>query len=258
MPDSSEELTFWEHLDVLRGDLLRISFVTVVCAIIAFIFKDLLFEVVFAPKSPDFVTYRLINRLAGLCSMPALPAFNINLINTALAQQFLVHVKAALCAGFLCASPYIVYRIFSFISPALYASEKSSALRLILGGYVMFIVGVAFSYFVIFPVTFQFLGTYRVSEDVVNLIDLDSYMSTLIIMCLSLGAVCEIPILAWLLAKAGILNSQILKKYRRHALVIILIAAAIITPTSDIFTLTLVSLPVWLLYEASIILIRGK
>lgn len=256
MSDSSEELGFWEHLDVLRSDLLRISLATLICAVVAFVFKDTLFQIVFAPKSPDFITYRLINKLAELCAAPALDVFNINLINVALAQQFLVHVKAALCAGILCASPYIVYRIFSFISPALYGNEKKYAIRIVVGGYAMFILGVAFSYFIIFPVTFQFLGTYQVSDEVVNLIDLDSYMSTLIIMCLSLGVVCEIPIIVWMLAKAGILNSQILRKYRRHAIVIILIAAAIITPTSDIFTLSLVSLPIWLLYEASIMLIR--
>jgi twin arginine-targeting protein translocase tatC len=256
MAEPREELGFWEHLDVLRGDLVRIALATLLCSVVAFLFKDGLFDVVFAPKSPDFITYRLINRLAAICGAEPLPDFHVKLINTGLAQQFLVHVKTALCAGVLCASPYIIYRLFGFVAPALYARERRYAVRTVIGGYAMFIIGVALSYFVIFPVTFQFLGTYQVSADVTNMIDLESYMSTLIMMCLCLGVVCELPVVAWLLGKAGILTPEFMRRYRRHAIVVILILAAIITPTSDVFTLTLVALPVWLLYEASILLIR--
>lgn len=120
------------------------------------------------------------------------------------------------------------------------------------GGYAMFVVGVLVSYFLIFPLTFRFLGTYQVSGDVVNLITLDSYISTLVLMCLSMGIVFEIPILSWLFAKLGLLSADFMRSYRKHAIVIILIVAAIITPTSDVFTLSLVALPMWLLYEVSI------
>lgn len=251
-----EELGFWEHLDVLRGDLMRIALVIAVCSVAAFMFKEQLFEILLAPKEPDFVTYRLIDRLSALCGTSMRTGFHVEFINTGLARQFLIHVKAALCAGTLCASPYIIYKLFGFVSPALYSNERHYAVRTVAGGYVMFMVGVAMSYFIIFPVTFQFLGTYQVSADVTNLIDLESYMSTLIMMCLCLGIVCELPVLAWLLSKAGVLSADFMRSYRRHALVAILTVAAIITPTSDVFTLLLVAVPIWLLYEASILLIR--
>lgn len=256
MAQPHDGLGFWEHLDVLRGDLVRIALVTAVCSVVAFIFKDLLFAVVLAPKSADFVTYRLIDRIGAMAGAEPLPGFSVELINTGLARQFLVHVKAACCAGVLCASPYIIYRLFGFVAPALYANERRYALRTVVGGYLMFMLGVAASYFIIFPVTFQFLGTYQVSADITNLIDLDSYMSTLIMMCLCLGIVFELPVVAWLLGKTGIITAPMLRNYRRHAIVFIMVLAAIITPTSDAFTLMLVFVPIWLLYEASILIIR--
>lgn len=161
-------------------------------------------------------------------------------------------MKTAFCAGFLAASPYVVYQLFRFVSPALYARERKYAVGIVTSAYVMFITGAALSYLVIFPMTFQFLGTYQVSEDVVNMISLESYMSTMVMLSLCMGIVCEMPVLAWMLAKAGLLTPSMLVTYRRHAIVAILIAAAIITPTSDVFTLMLVSVPMCLLYEASI------
>ena len=161
-------------------------------------------------------------------------------------------MKTALCAGVLCASPYIIYQLFRFVSPALYTNERKYVMRVVGGGYVMFVVGILVSYFLIFPLTFRFLGMYQVSEDVANLITLDSYISTLVLMCLSMGIVFEIPILSWLFAKLGLLSADFMRRYRKHAIVIILVVAAIITPTSDVFTLSLVALPMWLLYEVSI------
>jgi len=253
-----EGLSFWDHLDVLRGDLMRIAMVTAVCSVAAFLLKEQLFEILLAPKEPGFITYRLLDRLAAICGTSLHTDFHVELINTGLARQFLIHVKAALCVGTLCASPYIIYKLFGFVSPALYSNERHYAVRTVAGGYVMFMVGVAMSYFIIFPVTFQFLGTYQVSAEVTNMIDLESYMSTLIMMCLCLGIVCELPVLAWLLSKAGVLSAGFMRTYRRHAIVVILTVAAIITPTSDVFTLLLVAAPIWLLYEASILLIRKK
>ena len=129
-------------------------------------------------------------------------------------------------------------------------------MRVVGGGYVMFVVGILVSYFLIFPLTFRFLGMYQVSEDVANLITLDSYISTLVLMCLSMGIVFEIPILSWLFAKLGLLSADFMRRYRKHAIVIILVVAAIITPTSDVFTLSLVALPMWLLYEVSIFIVN--
>lgn len=246
-----DNLTFWDHLDELRGTLLRILGVTVLFGIVAFCLKELLFEVVLAPTKPDFITYRLIERLGSIFGSTT-EEFSISLINIALAQQFLTHMKTALHAGLLCAVPYILYALLSFITPALYDSEKRYVTTLVCCGYVMFMLGVLLCYFLVFPFTLRFLGTYQVNTDVTNMISLNSYMSTFMGMTLMLGLIFEMPILCWLLAKLGFITASFMRQYRRHAIVIILIVAAIITPTSDIFTLSLVSMPMWLLYEVSI------
>lgn len=254
MAVDTDKQSFWEHLDVLRAAIVKIVAVTVVFGIAAFCFKEELFSVVLAPKNDGFITYRLFNRIAVWAGGET-ESFAVQLINTGLAQQFIIHMKTALCAGLLCASPYILYQLFRFVSPALYADERKYVVRVVGGGYAMFVIGVLVGYFLIFPLTFRFLGTYQVSGDVANLITLDSYISTLVLMCLSMGIVFEIPILSWLFAKLGFLSADFMRRYRKHAIVIILVVAAIITPTSDVFTLSLVALPMWLLYEASILLV---
>lgn len=247
--------SFWEHLDVLRAAIIRIIAVAVVFGIAAFFFKEELFSVVLAPKDDGFVTYRLLDSMAAWAG-GAVEPFSIRLINTGLAQQFIIHMKTALCAGVLCASPYILYQLFRFISPALYDNERRYVMRMVGGGYAMFGLGVLVSYFLIFPLTFRFLGTYQVSDEVDNLIALDSYISTLVMMCLAMGIVFEIPILSWLFTKLGFLSADFMRRYRKHAIVIILVIAAVITPTSDVFTLSLVTLPMWILYEISILIVK--
>lgn len=256
MSSSDKTGTFWEHLDDLRDTILRIGAVAILCAIVAFIFKEQLFEVVLAPKSASFITYRWLGGIAEIFSGGNGDTFHVRLINTGLARQFMIHVKTAFCFGFLCASPYIVFELFRFLLPALYANERRYALQVAVAGYLMFIVGVIIAYLLIFPLTFRFLGTYQVSAEVANLITLDSYMSTLIMICLAMGIVFELPVISWLCAKIGILKASYMKHYRKHSIVAILIVAAVITPTSDIFTLLVVSLPIYLLYEASILLVR--
>ena len=251
MSVEDDNLTFWDHLDELRGTLLRIIGVAVLFGIVAFIFKEQLFDIVLAPSKSDFVTYRLLNRLAELAGS-AVADFKIDLVNISLAQQFIIHMKTALYAGLLCASPYIIYAILSFISPAFYTHERRYVYTLVGCAYVMFVVGVLLCYFLIYPLTFRFLGTYQVSAEVANMISLDSYMSTFTSMSLMLGLVFEMPVLCWLFAKLGMLKAEFMRNYRKHAIVVILVLAAIITPTSDIFTLSLVSVPMWLLYELSI------
>ena len=251
-----EQHDFWWHLDELRGVLLKIVIAVVACAAVAFCFKEEVFSIVLAPKEADFATYRFLSDLCLRFGLPPVDSFEVNLINTGLAQQFIVHMKTALCVGLLCVSPFIIYQIFSFVAPGLYSSERRIALRVVWSGYFMFILGVLLDYFLIFPLTFRFLGTYQVASDVTNLISLDSYMSTLIIMSLWLGVMFELPVIAWILAKTGILRHSMLRDYRQHAIVIILIIAAIITPTSDVVTLLLVSLPIYILYEISILIVR--
>lgn len=247
--------SFWDHLDELRRVIFRILGVAVAFAVVAFIFRDELFAVVLAPKENCFITYRLLSRLASVFSGSAAESFDVPLINTGLAMQFVIHMKIAFAAGVVCASPYIIYQLFRFVSPALYADERRYAVRVVGGGYLMFIIGMAVSYFLIFPLTFRFLGTYQVSSDVANLISLESYVEVLVMMSVAMGIVFEMPVVAWLFARLGFLNDTFMRRYRRHAIVVILIVAAVITPTSDIFTLLAVSLPMWLLYEGSIHLV---
>lgn len=229
---NSEDETFWTHLDELRSVIIRILLVTMVFAIVAFFFKDEVFAVVLAPRG------------------------EVTLINTELAQQFIVHMRISFFAGLLVASPYILYQLFRFISPALYADERQYVVRVVVGGYLMFIIGVLFSYFFVVPFVMHFLGTYQVDQSISNTITIDSYISTFTAMTLTIGIIFEMPILCWLFAKLGFLTPQFMTHYRRHAVVVILIVAAIITPTTDIFTLLMVSVPMWMLYELSILIVR--
>lgn len=255
MEANSEKQTFWDHLDALRVAVVKSLLAVVVWGIVAFCFKDELFAVILAPKDAGFITYRLLNWISGIVTNADSLSFNVRLVSTGLAEQFMIHMQTAMCAGVLCASPYILYQLFRFVSPALYADERRYVVRVVGGGYAMFALGVLVSYFLIFPLTFRFLGDYHVSSEVENMVTLQSYISALLTMSLAMGIVFEIPILSWLFAKLGFLSAAFMRKYRRHAIVIILIVAAVITPTSDVFTLSFVSLPMWLLYETSIFIV---
>lgn len=250
-----EKQSFWDHLDALRSAILKSLAVAVVFSVVAFCCKEQLFAVILAPKDAGFVTYRILGRISGWITEADDLYFNVRLISTGLAEQFMIHMQAAFGAGILCASPYIVYQLYRFVSPALYANEKKYVVRVVGGGYVLFALGVLVSYFLIFPLTFRFLGDYHVSGMVENMVSLQSYISTLLTMSLAMGVVFEIPVLSWLFARLGFIDAAFMRRYRRHAVVIILIVAAIITPTSDVFTLSLVSLPMWLLYEVSIFIV---
>ncbi|MGM9725988.1 MAG: twin-arginine translocase subunit TatC [Prevotella sp.] len=249
---TNEQMSFWEHLDELRSMLIKIILVTIVCGMVAFLFKDELFAVVLAPRHSGFVTYHWMSAVSTLFGEAATEHFEVQLINTGLAEQFIIHVKVAVCAGILCASPYILYQMFRFVSPALYKKERQYAVGIVGSGYAMFLLGVLVSYLLIFPLTFRFLGTYQVSGEVANMITLHSYISTLVVMSLTMGIVFEMPVLAWLFGRMGLLSAKFMRTYRKHAVIAILVMAAVITPTSDVFTLLLVSIPMYLLYETSV------
>ena len=252
MAENTEQQSFWDHLDALRAAIVKSLLAAIVFGVAAFCFKEELFAVILAPKDAGFVTYRLLYTVSGWVTEAGAPDFLVHPINTGLAGQFVIHMKAALCVGVLCASPYILYQLFRFVSPALYADERRYVVPVVCGGYAMFLTGVLVSYFLVFPLTFRFLGTYQVRGDVENMIALESYISTLLTMSLAMGIVFEIPVLSWLFAKLGFLTAGFMRRYRKHAIVAILVVAAVITPTSDVFTLLIVSLPMWLLYEVSI------
>ncbi len=240
------QMTFWEHLDVLRGSIIRMVVAAAVLAVGAFCLKEPLFNIVLAPKDSNFITYRW---LGG-------EPFSINLINTGLTEQFMIHLKVALMVGILVASPYILYLLFRFIAPALYENERRYSVRITVVAYAMFLVGVLVNYFIIFPLTVRFLGTYQVSETVSNMLTISSYIDTMMMMSFIFGIIFEIPVISWLLAVFGLLKASWMSQYRRHAVVGILILSAAITPTGDALTLIIVSLPIWLLYEVSILIVK--
>lgn len=237
--------TFWEHLEVLRWVVLRSLAVTVVFAVVAFCLKDWLFAVVLAPRTSEFITFRLLG----------VEPFSVHLMNVGLTEQFMTHIRVAMYAGMLCAAPYIIYELFRFVSPGLYDRERRTGIWVVTSGYIMFMLGTLLNYLLIFPLTVRFLGTYQVSADVENMLTLQSYIDTLISMSLVMGVIFELPVVCAILGRMGIINSRLMSRYRRHAIVAILIVAAIITPTTDVFTLTIVSLPIWLLYEFSILVV---
>jgi sec-independent protein translocase protein TatC len=241
-------MTFWDHLDELRSVIIRILVITVAAGAVIFCLKEELFAIVLAPRSSDFITYRLLG----------VEPFKISLMNTGLTEQFMIHLKTAMYAGVLVSSPYIIYLLFRFVSPALYDNERKYATALVGSGYLMFILGTLLNYFLIFPLTVKFLGTYQVSEDVANMLTLQSYMDTLLMMSLVMGIVFELPVVSWLLGKMGLINASIMRTWRKHAIVAILVVSAIITPTTDAFTLFIVALPIWLLYEVSILIVRSE
>ena len=219
--------TFWEHLDDLRSYLVRILVVVAALTVVVFCFKDVLFSVVLAPKNADFVTFRAVRALAA-CVQP----YAHGLVDSASGFKSLQLI---------------------FISPALYKAERRVVSLLVSSGFVMFMLGALVAYFVIIPFTVSFLGSYQVSGEVPNFIALDSYIDTFFLLLLLMGVVFELPVLSWLLAKAGLLKASFMKRYRRHAFVAILVVAAVVTPTSD--TLSLVSVPVFALYEFSVFVV---
>ena len=248
MSNSSEYATFWEHLDELRARLIKMLLVVVVMSGVAFCLKDFLFNIVLAPKDGSFVSYRLLG----------LPVFSIQLINTGLTEQFMVHMRTSIYVGILAASPYIIYELFRFVSPGLYDKERRYAYWLVCSAYLMFVIGTLLNYFLIFPLTVRFLGTYQVSPDVANMLTLQSYIDTLIGMSFMMGVIFELPVVCWLMGRLGIISGALMATYRRHAIVAILILAAIVTPTTDVFTLFVVSFPIWMLYEVSIFIVKAS
>lgn len=256
-----QEMSFWDHLDELRGSLFRAAIVIVVFMAAIFIFKDFVFgKIIFAPTSSDFALYNGLCKFGewlgttNLCTEP----FEIKIVNIQLASQFFTHMSVSFWMGFLIGFPYLLYELWRFISPALYPSEKKH-IKLAFGfGGILFFLGVLLGYYVIFPLTLKFLGTYQLTETLENYISLSSYISTFTWLVLIMGLVFELPMLMLVLSKIGIIHKGMLRKYRKYAILITFVVSAIITPTGDAFTLCMVALPIVLLYEFSIMLVRKK
>lgn len=234
--------------------LFRIICVTALLMIVIFCFKDTTFLLLLAPSRVDFVTFRWIESFAAQFGIDFhFQHYQIDLIATNLSSQFMMHITASVYLALLGASPYICYELFRFISPALYDNERRYSIRIAMSVYLLFLTGVIICYFLLFPIAVRFLGTYQVSDMVKSTITIDSYIETFTTLTLLMGIVFQLPVIIFFLAKMGIVTPQILSKYRRHALIIITIIAAVITPP-DIMTLILVTIPMYLLYELSILI----
>ncbi len=247
-------MSFLEHLEALRWHIIKSLLSVFVFGIVAFIFKDFIFnKILLAPKFPDFFTYQVFCRIAEIVKIPRLciSAVPMELISIKMSGQFSMHVMVSLIVGFIVAFPYVFFQFWRFIVPALYPKEKKVARGAVFVSSLLFLLGVLFGYYIITPLTIQFFSGYNVSQDVTNQINLVSFVSTIASVLLSCGVIFELPILVYFLSKIGLITPKFLKTYRKHALVIILFLAAVITPP-DIFSQLVVSLPLVLLYEVSI------
>ncbi len=246
MAEKDTEMSFWDHLEALRGTLFRSVAAVALLSIVFLCIPQTLFKAVLWPTQSDFILY----------SMLELP-FQMSLINVDISAQFFVHLKVSILCGLVLAFPYIVYEIWKFIAPALYDHEKTA----IRGGFIMssglFYLGVAVGYFVVLPVCLMFFMNYTVSDIIANTISLSSYMSLFVSMVFLIGLLFEFPTVILVLSTMGIVNRKHLRTYRKHAIVVVLILAAFITP-SDPFSMFVLAVPLYALYEFSILICRKE
>lgn len=260
MSQQQEEMSFWDHLEALRWTLFRCVIALIVFTIGAFISMYHLFDsVILAPTRADFILYRVLCKLTS--SIPLMPDFCddtylVTIFNVKLASPFFFHMSTSFWMALLITFPYIVYEIWKFVSPALYDNEKKNMRWAFLLGTIMFFIGCAVGYFLVFPMTLRFLATYRLSDAIAEQVSLESYIDTFIMMIFIMGIVFEMPLVSWLLSKLGLLTRAFFNKYRRHAIAGLLIVAAFITPSSDPFTLGCVFFPLYGLYELSAFFVK--
>ena len=242
----SDEMTFWDHLDALRASLIKVIVAFLVVAIGLFPFKVFLFDnLILAPTKSDFWIYKLLGA-----------DFSLNLVNIELTTQFMIHMKMTLLCAAVLVFPYMVYQVWKFIAPALYSNEKNAIGKAFLLSSFLFYAGVVISYLIIIPLMLNFFSGYQVSGDVPNMFSLSSYISIFTSMALTFGIVFEFPILTILLSNLGLLHRESMNQYRRHAVCAIVVLAAVITPSGDPFSLAIVALPLYLLYEFSVLICK--
>jgi len=253
---AQDEMSFWQHLEALRWHLTRSIIAVVVFAVVAFLNRKIIFDdIILAPRDSEFITNRLLCKLADILSFKSLcfESFDLTIINIKMSGQFLTHMYISIIAGIILTIPYIIWEIWSFIKPALYQNERKYTNYAVISSSLLFIIGILFSYFLIVPLTVNFLGTYHVSEFVQNQVSLKSYVNTVVSVTFAVGIVFELPIFMYFFTKVGLVTPSFLKKNRKYMLVICLILSAIITPP-DVFSQVLVCIPLIGLYEISILI----
>lgn len=258
MSEETSLLTFGDHLEVLRRMLFRIIGVALALSVVIFCFKTETFNILLAPKSSDFITFRWISSFMEAIGIDFhFEEYNVQLINTELASQFMTHLTTSFILGALLASPFILYELFRFVSPALYDSERKYSVLVALIIYTLFLLGLLMSYYILFPISFRFLATYQVNSAIINTITLDSYITTFISLTFLMGLVFELPVIMFVMGRMGFIDRETMRSLRPYALVVIMFAAAIITPP-DIFTMVLVTVPLYLLYELSVLTLQKR
>lgn len=244
------------HLEVLRRMLFRVLAVVSVLAVVVFCFKEETFRWLLAPHTSQFVTFRWIERALGACGMDFhFEPYDVRLISTELSAQFMTHITTSCLLALVAASPYIVFELFRFVAPALYEAERRASTVVVVVVYGLFLIGLLMSYYVLFPVSFRFLATYQVDAQVTNTITLSSYIDTFLTLTFVMGCVFQLPVVSYVLRRMGLIDAQMLRAYRSWAVVVILLVSAMITPP-DVFTLLLVAVPMYGLYELSIFVAR--
>ena len=262
--DNNQEMSFWDHLEALRWTLFHILIALAIAVVAIFIILPDIFDpFVLGPTDGSFFLYRWLGSLGGsgggrgASLMPNFSGdYHIDIININVATQFLTHITTSLWFSLVVIFPYAIYEIWKFIRPALYKREQRNVRGAFFFGTLLFFLGCAVGYCLVFPLTFRFLTQYQVSGTIANTISLNSYMTNFITIIFVMGLVSEIPILAWLLSIIGVLKKAFLKEYRKVAVVALLALAALITPSGDPFTLSIVFLPLFLLYEVSILVVK--
>lgn len=247
-------MSFLDHLEELRWHLVRASIAILVGTVLAFIFKDILFDdILFAARRADFITYTTICQISQLVGGDTFcfTEMPFEIINTDMAGQFSMHMMASLVAGLILGFPYLIYEVWKFIKPGLHESERKNGFMVIFVSGLLFMLGVAFGYWVISPLSVQFFGTYTVSAEVENTIRLGSYISLVTTITLAAGVLFELPVLVYFFSSIGLLTPEWMRKYRRHAIVVVLIFAAVITPP-DPMSQVMVAIPIMILYQISI------
>ncbi|PID92466.1 MAG: twin-arginine translocase subunit TatC [Bacteroidetes bacterium] len=252
------EMTFLEHLEVMRFHLIRSLIAVVIMALVAFVFKEIVFDkIILAPKEPDFVTNKWLCQLGEFLGLQRIcinqDPFGLQTVK--MAEQFSMHIIVSLVAGVVVAFPYMFWEFWRFIVPALYENEKRTASGAVFYTSLLFLLGVGFGYYIISPLSVNFLGNYRVSESVISAPTLRSYVQTVTSVVLASGIVFQLPILVYFLSRVGLVTPDFLKKYRRHSIILIVTLSAIITPP-DVFSQVLVALPLMVLYEIGIAISR--
>ena len=267
MDDPQAEMSFWDHLEALRWTLLRSIAALMVFAIGCFAVMPKLFDkVIMAPCSSDFIFYQWLCEFSHWLSskspyLDILPDFcndnyHVQVVNIKLASQFFTHMSTSFWLALMLTCPYLVWEVWRFIRPALYENEKKNIRWVCLFGTVMFFIGCAVGYFTVFPMTLRFLATYNLSSNITQQVSLDSYINNFLMLIFVMGVVFELPLVSWLLSQMGFLNRSFFHKYRRHAVVALLVAAAFITPSGDPFTLSVVFFPLYFLWELSAFFVK--